>query len=396
MEYVTDSPYFFVSNKKIKKYGYLNKDISCDILIIGGGVNGAICNHFLSKKFNVVLVEKNRLASTCTPCATALLEYQLDDFAKDLMPYLSEEEIVNCYNLGLDSIKKIDDFVKIYGNHCNFKLRPTLVYSTNKKDKKAMLEEYNFRIKNGFKCEFLTGTDTKFNFEINSGIYSPNGGAEIDPYLFTKQLIENSANQNNIYENTEIQAITKQNGKFVCTTKYGEKITCKNVIVATGFEFKLLNNKLCTRYISYTIVTKPIKKLVWHKDTLIQDYMDPYHYLRKLPNGRIIYGGDDTEIKDKIDQKLKRKKYDCLLQSLKKMFPEFANEIAIDYEFCGAFGSTKNNMGLIGKDENGIINFISCGANGIINAMYGVSLVENIILKKHDKMENIFSPLRKN
>ena len=42
MEYVKGVPYFCSTKEKIKPYPYLNKNISCDILIIGGGIDGAI------------------------------------------------------------------------------------------------------------------------------------------------------------------------------------------------------------------------------------------------------------------------------------------------------------------------------------------------------------------
>lgn len=87
MEYVKGKPYFTDCKSRIKQYPYLNDDKYCDILIIGGGIDGAIANYYLSQKYDVVLVDKGRLGFGCTSCATALLEYQLDDFASDLKPY---------------------------------------------------------------------------------------------------------------------------------------------------------------------------------------------------------------------------------------------------------------------------------------------------------------------
>lgn len=94
MKLLKGNPYFCNVDEKIKDYPYLNKDINCEILIVGGGINGIILNNFLCEKKNVVLVDKGRLAFICTSCATALLEYQLDDFAEDLKNILTEEQIV--------------------------------------------------------------------------------------------------------------------------------------------------------------------------------------------------------------------------------------------------------------------------------------------------------------
>ena len=48
-----------------------------------------------------------------------------------------------------------------------------------------------------------------------------------------------------------------------------------------------------------------------------------------------------------------------------------------------------------GKDHRkDLYYFISCGANGIINAMYGVELLEDVFSGKENKFETLFSPKR--
>ena len=131
MEYVKGKPYFCFCEEKINQYKYLDSDARCDVLIIGGGIDGAILNFYLSQNFDVMLADKGRFGKVCTACATALLEYQLDDFAGDLRKYMSDDEIVLSYNMGLDSIKKIENFIKNYGNNCNFAKRPTFLYSNS-------------------------------------------------------------------------------------------------------------------------------------------------------------------------------------------------------------------------------------------------------------------------
>lgn len=395
MEFLSGERYFYSINKKLKKYSYLNKNINCDILIIGGGINGAILNYHLSKKYDVGLVEKSRIGANLTSMATALLEYQLDSFKTDLESNLTTDEIISCYKIGLNSIDKIEKIVKKLKNTCHFNKRPTLIFSNSEKDKKEMYEEYLFRKNNGFDCEFITKENNPFNFELNSGILCNNGGAEFDPYLFTKMMIQNSNNQNRIFENTEIIEINKCTNGYICKCKYGETIFCREVVLATGFDFGLTNANICTRFISYSIVTNKLKEITIQNNTLIQDFISPYHYLRKLPDERLIFGGEDTKIKDKIDVKKANDKYQNLLKILQNMFPNFKEKIKIEYCFCGAFGMTENNMGLIGRDNNGIINFLSCGANGIINAFKGVEIVENLLKNIPTKIyENIFSPLR--
>lgn len=49
MQFVKGVPYFCQGVNKIKQYPYLTKNIACDILVIGGGICGAVANYFLSQ-----------------------------------------------------------------------------------------------------------------------------------------------------------------------------------------------------------------------------------------------------------------------------------------------------------------------------------------------------------
>lgn len=393
MEYVKGDPYF-CKGEKIKQYPYLDRDIKTEILIVGGGIVGAIANFYISQKYDTVLVDKSRFGFGCTSCATVLLEYQLDDYANDLLKYMSEDEVVQVYKMGQSSIEEIDNFIKRFGNHCHFSLRPSLMYTNNIFNFKSIQDEYDFRLKHGFKAKLIDEDNNPFPFQVKRGIYCEDGGAEFNPYLFTKQMIEQASNQKNLYEFTEIDRVEKTKQGFIAYTNYKEKIYCKKIVFATGYNFEFLNQSLCKRDISYTIVTKPIKDLKIYHSKLIQDDKDPYHYMRMLPDKRIIFGGADTASKGKpIDNKKAKKKYQKLYKDLCKMLPDFAQEIEVEYSFCGYFGWTDNNLGLIGETEiENIYDFISCGANGVINAFAGVQILLDAFENKSHPLSHLFSP----
>ena len=399
MEVVKGNPYFCDCESKMKNYPYLNKNIDCDILIIGGGINGCIINQHLSKKRDVVLVEKGRLGFCCSSCATALLEYQLDDFAKDLKKDLKPTDVVKIYKMGLKSIQEIKQFVNKHGNHCEFSLKSSFVYTKSFFDVSKFKKEYVFRRQNGFKVKFINKKNNPFPFKVKAGLFCENGGAEFNPYLFCKQLIESSSNQDKIFEHTEIDMLERKGEKIIAKTNYGNIISCNKVIISTGFDEKITPEKnLSEKFVSYTIVTNKIEGFSWFDKTLIQDFCDPYHYLRLLPDDRIIFGGEDSPYNSKkpINEKLAKKKYILLEKYLLKLFPVLKNKIKVEYKFCGLFGSTDNNLGVIGKSLNDdkILYFLSCGANGIINAIFGRHLIEDILENKKNELEPLFSPKR--
>ena len=307
---------------------------------------------------------------------------------------MQENQIVQVYRMGLESIKKIDKFIKKYGNYCDFALRPSLLYTNNFFGIKPLEEEYVFRIKHGFKAKLYDEKNNPFPFKFKRGLYCEDGGAEFNPYLFTKQLLENASNEKKLFENTEIDYIQKYNSGYIATTNFGERIFCKKIVLATGYNFELIEQNLCKRDISYTIVTKPVRTIMPY-NTLVQDDGDPYHYMRFLPDNRIIFGGGDIASKGKpINEKTALKKYQKLYEELCALFPN--ENIEIDYKFCGYFGWTDNNLGLIGESkEPDIYYMISCGANGVINAISGAQLLLDIFKNKQNPLSPLFSPLRK-
>ena len=190
--------------------------------------------------------------------------------------------------------------------------------------------------------------------------------------------------------------LTGKNG-FCVTTCYNHKIFANKIILATGFNMELFQDEhLMQRFVTYTIVTNPLKNIQWKNNATIHDNQNPYHYLRKLPDDRLIFGGEDVQFKKQNFSKAKcEKKYNNLYNSLCALFENSKNEIKIDYKFCGAFGTTDNNLGLIGEtDVENLYLFLSCGANGILNAMNGVDIIEYIFNHRQHPLAHLFTPMR--
>lgn len=397
MKLYKGTPYFCFTSPNLKQYPYQTKDITTDVLIVGGGICGAILNYYLSQKYDVALIEKGRIGQNCTSIATAILEYQLDDFYEDLKSELDKQEIIQIYKMGQNSIKKLEKFIKKHNNLCNFAKRPSFLFSQNAQDNNKIKREYNLRKNYGFSCKLYTRTNNPFPFPIASGIYDKNGGAELNPYLFCKQLIENSQNQTKIFENTSFESFMQKDDKFIVETSYYHKIYANKIVFCTGFDMELFQDEnMMQRFVTYSIVTNPQKKLIWKNNATIHDNQNPYHYLRKLPDDRLIFGGEDVCFKKSNFFKQKcEKKYQNLLMSLKSLFSNQNLDIKIDYQFCGAFGTTDNNLGLIGEtDMQNIYLFLSCGANGIINALSGVDIIEQLFNCSTHPLAHLFSPLR--
>ena len=69
-----------------KGFKKLDKDINCDVLVIGGGMAGIITAYYLMKEGRrVVVVEGNKIGSGMTANTTAVITAQHDMLYKDLI-----------------------------------------------------------------------------------------------------------------------------------------------------------------------------------------------------------------------------------------------------------------------------------------------------------------------
>lgn len=376
VQFVQGSPLFTNINKVKKQYNYLTEDIDTEVIIVGGGVTGSILGYYFSKEgIDSVILEKSRIAHGSTSITTSLLQYELDSNLMSLMESVPSEQVINSYKLGITALKEIENFINENGNGCNYIKRDTLLYTAKDLEKKEIYEEYKIRKENGFNVKFINEEENPFSFDLKAGLYAIEGGAELDPFKYTHQLLEVATNNGlRVYENTPVIDV-KYNEEYVeAITSYNHKVKGKILVLATGYNTELFTDRnFGVKTYTYNIATKPLKDIKgWKNNVLIRDNESRYNYFRTTSDNRIIVGGEDTPFTDNFNPKIAIEKYNILEQRLKNMFNEI-NDIKIEYKYCGAFASTKDNLGFIGKDPNKdkLWYALGYGANGILFAILG-------------------------
>ncbi|WP_394903365.1 NAD(P)/FAD-dependent oxidoreductase [Clostridium butyricum] len=395
-QYVQGKPLFTYINKNKTQYPYLTKNLETDVCIIGGGVTGAIASYYFSKNnIKTVVLEKKRIAHLSTSVTTSLLQYELDDNLSELTEYTTIENALKSYNLGLKALNEIEDFINLHENKCDYRKRDTLLYTSKKDEVNSIKIEYNLRKENGFDVEYIDENNNTYGCDIKAGIISKNGGAELDPYKYTHQLLKVALNNGaSVYENTEVIDLIHNDNYIDVITEYGYTVKAKKVIVATGYNTKLFSNRnFATKTTTFNIVTKSLSNLEsWNDRILIRDNCNPYHYLRTTVDNRIIIGGEDVDfIPNIFNEKLANEKYDLLESKLKSMFKDIKN-IEIEFKYCGAFASTPDNLGFVGPDKkhNNLWYLLGYGANGILFAILGAIMLSQLYSGKENKDMKLF------
>lgn len=395
--------YYWQKKSKIKKmYPYLTEDIKGDVVIIGGGICGALTAFFLAEeKYNVIVVEKNILGYGATLTTSAILDYQFDIPMVKLGKSIGTNFTESLYNLSKEAISSVEDIAKTLKNKkIDFK-RKDSIYLTNKFINKSILQKEN-SIRNDF------GFDTQFIhshefLNFNSAIISKKLAATMDPYMFTQELFAylDSLDNVRIFENTNVVSIDAKNSFVECTTHNGFKIYTDKLIFTSGIEslryLSGLDVKLCK---TFTIVSKPLISQKYleneHMNFIARESLDTSKYLRFDDSGRVILTGENLRFNekfknDKYMSMVKNDKYKRLLNYLNKVF-SIEGEPKLEYEYTSNYIDTKDSLPYVDEIEtmpNCFCN-LGFGTNGIVFSTIGAKMLKNAVNGLYTKDMKMF------
>ncbi|MCG7345819.1 FAD-binding oxidoreductase [Sporosarcina sp. ACRSL] len=367
-------------------YPALEEDLSCDVLIIGGGSSGAQCAYYLADtNLDVIVIEKSTIGSGSTSSNTALLQYSGEKMFIDLINTFGKDYITKHLNLVKKAINEIEAASKNVTIDCEFNRRDTLYSASCAEDVEKLKNEYEFLKMHNCELTFLTKEEieAKYPFSRDAAIYSYND-AEINPFRYTHALLNYAARKGvRIYENTEMNGhhYEKEQNMMVVSTKNRCSIQARTVIFAAGYEGMEIKKEKKASFVStFTVTTNQIDNLSeWHNRSLIWETARPYIYMRTTKDNRIIVGGldDNTNYSDDRDSKLIHKR-DQLIGELNKRFPKI--NAKAEFFLSAFYGGTVDGIPIIGKYEeypNSYFLF-AFGDNGTVYSQ----LLSKIIVKE--------------
>ncbi|MDE5977581.1 MAG: FAD-binding oxidoreductase [Turicibacter sp.] len=407
MRIIGDTPLWSNSIEKKTSYPQLAQDIKTDIVIIGGGITGALTAHYLMKQgLHCVIIEKSQIAAQATSVSTALLQYEIDLGLNQLKSLIGEQKAQHAFLFGYQAVMEISQIVKEINSDCHFSFKPCFFYTEDPRKTEEMKSECQARQSIGIHCDYFT-SDThanEFSFNFESGIYSHYGAATMNPAKFTYDLIDYNIQKGlQVFEETTIVDYNLSSRQSILTTNQDFTVTANQVIICTGYdalEWFKHEKPFYTLSRSFTILTKPVDHFKgWKDECIIRDDKEPYNYLRTYDNHSIIIGGEDLAIHDEHDEvanmgerhPLALQSYHQLLRRVRRMFPKI-EQIKTDGWFQGVCIDTKDGLPFIGKhpDYPGAYFNLGFGSNGILNALIGAKLISQDIIGKNPKELELF------
>ncbi|WP_153798810.1 NAD(P)/FAD-dependent oxidoreductase [Foetidibacter luteolus] len=385
-------PYWLISAGLPYSYPKLQKDYRKDVVVLGGGISGALIAHaFCEAGIDCAVIDGRSIGLGSTCASTSLLQYQIDEPLQQLAEKrglkVAERAYAACA-ASIDSLQAIAKTIK----YKELERKKTLFFASSKKDTAIINKEYELHKAAGFKVEKLESGDIKklFGFDKPNALYS-NHSAVTNAYTFTHALLQHNLKKGlEVFDRTKVVDITHHQRSVQLVTEERCTITCRYLVYATGYEVvNHIRKHVVDLQSTFAVISEQMEPAFkWHDDCLIWETKTPYLYMRSVGN-RILVGGRDEEFSNpaKRDALIKRKSA-LLEQDVKKLFPGMP--FKPEFRWAGTFGSTKDGLPYIGKYKPLSNSFFALGfgGNGItFSAIAAEIIAQQILGKKHPDID---------
>ena len=395
MDLVSDRPFWLLKNGLMSSYPALDQDQTCEVLVIGAGITGAlIADRLCAAGLETIIIDRRDVGQGSTSASTALLQYEIDTHLTDLISKVGREHAERAYWLCKESISSLEGWISDLIEEVSFDRKQSLYLASRPEDVQPLSEECEARRNCGIEVDFIGPEVLRSDFGLSApaGLVSVDA-AQLDAYRLAHRLLARNLSQGlRVYDRTEVVRFEHQSDGVRLHTNRGASIRAKWMVIACGYEAQdLLTQKVVDLNSTYAFVTPPLKESGWPDRYLLWESSRPYCYMRKTAEGRLLFGGADDPFKNAdLRDSLIGKKTETLLARCRELLPEWP--IEPDYSWAGTFGETKDGLPYIGATEEFPRAYFALGfgGNGIVFSVLAADMMPDLIKTGEHPDQRIF------
>ena len=388
-------PFWLVRNGIGPVHSPLQNDIREDVVIVGGGVTGALCAfHLVEAGIGCVVLDARALGTGSTCASTALLQYEIDTPLHKLAALVGGSHAVRSYQACWGAVDDLVGIAERIG-HVGLERRPSIQFASRHRHVEDLRNEAQMRNAHGMETVFEQGSACRkwLPFDVPAAIRTEQA-AEMDAWRFTHDLHRYGRERGvRIFERTPVLQVEEDREGVVLRTQGGFNVRAKHCILATGYEAHgTLPKDVVSLNSTYAFISEPRAAVQpWPERALIWETAQPYLYLRTAPDGRIIVGGRDLPFRAPamrdafLDRKCER-----LHKDVRRLMPDL--DLKREFSWCGTFGSTKDGLPYIDRASVGsrIWFALGMGGNGITFSVVAAGIIRDSILGRKSDHAPLF------
>ena len=368
-----------------------------DVIVIGAGISGALTAHALADgRRSILVVDRRRPVHGSTLASTAMIQHEIDIPLSRLSGMIGGPKARRAWQRSARAVERLSEIVADLGLPCGFERRQTLFLAGEAYGNRALQEEVEARHAAGIAAEFLDAAALAGRFSIDrTGAILSDISAAANPAQMAAGILRTAMKRGvDLVSPLEITDLRTTADRVFLATADGRILSADHAVFCSGYEFlESVADKGHAIVSTWALATPPGTELPpWLRQTIVWEGADPYIYLRRTRDGRLIVGGEDEDGADvyasakKLRQKAKtiRRKAETLL-GLSLPEPE--------YVWAAPFGITRTGLPLIGRVpglEN-VFAVMGFGGNGITFSQIAAEIVAAGIAGHVDADADLFA-----
>ena len=384
------------SRKNIK---ILNKNLTCDYLIIGAGFTGLSAARKISelKKNSKIIIVDAQLAGEGASGRNSgyLVDTTLNDgfnSNKELTSYKIKTDI---YKLGIEAVKK---FISEHQVDCDWNECGKYFASSKIKDEKKLLNFSNLLSNLGFKHEILF--KSQLNERLGTNFYNialfTKGGILINPGKLVRAMINHLPSNVELFENSPLNHWQKNSNKIDCYFMSSKIVTQKIIFATNGF---LRSMGIKSSYNFPITLTASMTRPLTDKEFSLIGKPREWGVLPVRPMGATIRMTKDrrilirntAEFKKSLAMKqseiFQRSKYQKI--GIQKRFPILPENI-IESTWSGIVSRSRNSSQIFEKINDNIYVAGTYNGSGIgVGTLFGEQIAIKCVGEKSKEIEII-------
>ncbi len=367
-----------------------------EIVIIGGGISGAITALVLAAAgHEVAVVDRRAPGEGSTVASTAMIQFEIDTPLRELSSQIGKHDATRAYHRSARAVRDLAELIETHAIDAAWADRDALYLAGNEIGARGLAMEAEARRAIGLPSEFLNKSlvRQRFGFDVTGAILS-SGSAEIDPARTSAECLRAAQRLGaTVISPCAISGIESGSGGVTLETEDGKTLSCRKVVVATGYEvIGGLPRDAFDIVSSWAIATTPIAAdRIWPTRCLIWEAADPYLYLRATRDNRILAGGEDSGLLDpKRRAAAVPAKSEKLIRKVRRLLS--MPDLEIDYAWAGAFADSPTGLPVFRElpTHRGVFAILGCGGNGITFSMIAADVVKAWVRGRRDPDADLF------
>lgn len=369
---------------------------SCDVVIIGGGISGALCALQLARSgHDVIVLDRRDPISGSTPASTALIQYDLDLPLTRLRNLVGRPNADRAYRACYQAVCELPAFAKSFGASAALTARPSLYVAGNDLDAAALGEEATQRAGLGIDAKYIDANMLSARFGVRrAGAVLSGGAFEANPVLLARHALNKAILYGaRVFGQTEARWHGAGPRGVTVSTGSERSVHARHLVCAAGYESAyILGFNPCTLSSTYAVASPAGAASAMKTPAMIWEAASPYLYARTTKDGRIVVGGEDEPFADPgTRDALIAEKSATLARKFSELMPEVP--FTVEKAWAGTFAETRDSLPFIGPVAgfpNSIFT-LGYGGNGILFSYIASKMVCDYVQGSASPLADLFS-----